>query len=262
METITASLATIPRRTKALKEMVDSILPQVDILQVYLNGFEEKDIPVFLMKENKVRLYQSQKEAFGDRGDAGKFFNVQNIGGWHFICDDDIHYPEDYVKKMIETCDKYGRQYVIGNHGGDFSKFPIQDSYKDRKRTVHYKKSRLEQDIAVHYLATNSLCFHDDTIKLNDDKHFRIGNMGDIWLAVACQEQDVGMVVRAHDWCWINDCENYDKWDSIYGHRYKDVEGNATVQTGVANTVKNWEHKIDTEMYSYLLDYKHEKMGK
>jgi len=263
MDTITASLATIPKRIIPFKEMFDSIIDQVDILQVYLNGFEDRMIPTYLMKNTKVRIYQSQYEKFGDRGDAGKFFNVQNIKGFHLICDDDIHYPKDYVKKMIDKCEEYDRKYVIGCHGGDFNKFPIQDSYKDRRRTVHYKKSRLLKDIAVHYIATNSVCFHDDTISLNDEEDFKIANMGDIWLAVACQKKNVGMIVREHDWDWIKDCENYNPWDSIYGERYKDdARGKAEIQTEVANTITNWKHYVDFEKYPYLSDYKHEKKAR
>ena len=263
MDKITASLATIPKRVGPLKEMVDSIIGQVDELQVYLNGFQQNQIPSWLKAINKVRIYMSQEQDFGDRGDAGKFFNVQNIKGWHFICDDDIHYPVDYVEKMISKCEEYNYEYVIGNHGGEFNKFPLIDSYKDRRRTVHYKKSRLKKDISVHYLATNSVCFHDKTIKLHDSRDFRIANMGDIWLAVACQNEEVGMICREHDWEWIMDCKNYNMWDSIYGHRNKtDKPGNVLDQTDVANSVSGWKHWTDIERYPYLLEYHHEFLPK
>lgn len=243
METITASLATIPKRMTPFKEMFESIIGQVDVLQVYLNGFEDKEIPIFLFKENKVRIYRSQDEMFGDRGDAGKFFNVQNIHGWHFICDDDIHYPKDFVRYMIDKCDKYARRYVVGCHGGDFNKFPVIDSYKCRTNMSHYKKSKVESDYPVHFLATNSICFHDDTIQL-DETDFKAPNMADIWMALACQKKQVGMVSVEKESQWIQDCKNYDPWDSIYGHRYKKEKGgNADIQTETVNSLcKQWEH--------------------
>ena len=259
---ITASLATIPNRLTPLREMIDSIISQVDVVQIYLNGFEKKQVPNWLSCK-KIKLYFSQDEKFGDRGDAGKFFNVQNITDWHFIIDDDIHFPKDYVKKMIKKCEEYNCEYIIGNHGGEFSRFPIQDSYKDRRRTVHYKKSRLKQDISVHYLATNSVCFHDKTIKLFDED-FKIANMGDIWLAVICQREEVGMVCQEHDRLWLNDCKNYDMWDSIYGKRNKkESPGNSETQTKVANTIKDWKHNVDVDKYPYLIsEYKHEFIRK
>jgi len=243
MDTITASLATIPRRVAPLKEMVDSIINQVDVLQIYLNGFEDKQIPVFLFKENKIRIYRSQEESFGDRGDAGKFFNVQNIQGWHLICDDDIHYPADYARQMITKCDEYHRRFIVGCHGGDFNKFPLVDSYKDRKNMSHYKKTEVAKDYLVHFLATNSVCFHSDTIELCESD-FPKPNMGDIWLALACQHKEVGMLCRQKEMGWIQDCKNYDPWDSIFGHRYNKTKGgNADVQTEAVNSFgKEWRH--------------------
>jgi len=243
MDTVTASLATIPNRVTPLKEMVDSIIDQVDILQVYLNGFEDKEIPVYLFKENKVRIYRSQEEDFGDRGDAGKFFNVQNIHGWHFVCDDDIHYPKDYVSSMIQKCEKYQRRFVVGCHGGDFNKFPVNDAYKDRRNMAHYKKSEVKEDYLVHFLATNSVCFHSDTIDLHESD-FPKANMADIWLGLACQCKQVGMLNRAKVMGWIQDCANYDPWDSIFGHRYNKAKGgNADVQTTAVNSLnEEWRH--------------------
>jgi len=243
MENITASLATIPSRITPLKEMVDSILPQVHTLQVYLNGFEEDEIPTFLLVENKVKLYRSQDYDFGDRGDAGKFFNVQNIEDWHLICDDDIHYPEDYAEKMIQKCNEHDRKFIIGCHGGDFNKFPVLDSYKCRRNMSHYKKTATPNDYLVHFLATNSVCFHSSTIDIHQED-FKLPNMGDIWLALLCQQKEVGMVCREKAEGWIQDCKDYDPWDSIFGHRYKKEKGgNADIQTETVNSLgEEWRH--------------------
>jgi hypothetical protein len=243
MDKITASLATIPKRVVPLQEMVESIIDQVDVLQIYLNGFTDKEIPVFLFRLNKVRIYRSQDEHFGDRGDAGKFFNVQNIHGWHFICDDDIHYPEDFVTSMIQKSEEHHRRFVVGCHGGDFNKYPVLDSYKCRKNMAHYKKSQVDKDYLVHFLATNSVCFHDDTVSLNE-ADFPQPNMADIWLGLACQKKKVGMLCRKKKAFWVQDCKNYDPWDSIYGHRYDKVKGgNADIQTEAVNSLgEQWRH--------------------
>jgi hypothetical protein len=243
MDKITASLATIPKRTKALKQMIDSISPQVDAIQVYLNGFEISQIPVFLQTNKKVNIFLSQEEDFGDRGDAGKFFNVQNIRGFHMVCDDDILYAKDYVQSMIKKCEQYNRKYVVGCHGGNFSRFPVNDAYVDRKNMAHYKKTKVEKDYLVHFLATNSVCFHDDTIQLDDDKDFKLPNMADIWMGLACQLRKVGMLCIAKEDNWLLDATEYDPWDSIFGHRYdKKKGGNADVQTKTVNTLKQWNH--------------------
>jgi len=243
MDKITASLATIPNRVVPLKEMINFIIDQVDTLQIYLNGFQDKEIPSFVLKNNKICIYRSQEESFGDRGDAGKFFNVENIKGWHFICDDDIHYPVDYVEKMIAGSERHSRKLVMGLHGGDFNKFPVIDSYKCRTNMSHYKKTATLKDYLVHFVATNSTCFHDDAIQL-DESDFPIGNMADIWLGLACQKKQVGVCCMQKSAQWIQDCTNYDPWDSIYGYRYKKEKGGtADVQTKTVNSLnKKWEH--------------------
>lgn len=243
MDTITASLATIPRRVAALEHMIDTLIGQVDHMNIFLNGFEDKDIPEYLLWNwENIHLYRSRDEPFGDRGDAGKFFNVQNIKGWHFICDDDILYPKDYVSSMIEKSEEHDRKYVIGCHGGDFNKFPVIDSYKCRTNMSHYKKTAVPNDYLVHFLATNSVCFHDDTITLSEDD-FPEANMADIWLGLAAQTKQVGMLCREKEAGWINDCGNYDPWDSIYGHRYDKKKGNADVQTKAVNSLgSEWRH--------------------
>ncbi len=240
MDKITASLATIPSRVHALHEMIQSIINQVDVLQIFCNGFKA---PIRELEHfKKIRLVYSQDTVFGDRGDAGKFYNVQNISGWHFICDDDIHYPENYVQSMISKSEEHKRKFVIGCHGGDFSKFPVVDSYKDRKNMSHYKKTEVKNDYLVHFLATNSVCFHDDTIQVNQED-FPIANMGDIWFGLASQKSGVGMICREKKSNWILDCEEYDKWDSIFGHRYnKSKGGNADVQTAKTNSISQWKH--------------------
>jgi len=240
---ITASLATIPTRIIPLEEMYKSIIDQVDVFQIYLNGFRDHQIPGFLLCDNKVKIYRSQEENFGDRGDAGKFFNVQNISGFHMVCDDDIHYPVDYVASMIAKSEQYNRKFIVGCHGGDFNKYPVLDSYKDRKNMSHYKKTAVAKDYLVHFLATNSVCFHDDTISLNESD-FPKPNMADVWLAIAAQRKQVGMISIQKNEGWIQDCKNYDPWDSIFGNRYKvEKGGNADVQTEAVNSLgKQWSH--------------------
>ena len=249
MDTITASLATIPSRVVPLEEMFYSIIEQVDCLQVYLNGFEDKQIPQFLLKNNKVKLYRSQEEEFGDRGDAGKFFNVQNIHGWHFVTDDDIHFPKDYVVSMINKCEQYDRKYIIGCHGGDWSKFPVNDAYKDRKNMSHYKKTEVLEDYFVHFLATNTMCFHDNTIQM-EDVYFELPNMGDIFAAKLAQEKHVGMICREKKEGWIQDASGYQFMDSIYGYRYKPLlehsdKTNASYQTDIVNILGGaWKYYV------------------
>ena len=95
MDKIYANMATIPKRIPQLEVVVNCILPQVDVLNVYLNNFEE--VPWFL-KKDKINIVRSQEE--GDRGDAGKFYWADKVSGYYFTIDDDIAYPPDYVEAL------------------------------------------------------------------------------------------------------------------------------------------------------------------
>ena len=90
---ITASLATIPSRIPQLQKTVESLLPQVDRLNIFLNNYTT--VPEFL-NHDKIQL------GFGDNsiGDAGKFYWASETKGFQMYCDDDIIYLGDYVAKM------------------------------------------------------------------------------------------------------------------------------------------------------------------
>ena len=66
---IYASMATIPERKDSLATTVRSVLPQVDQLQIYFNGWDV--IPERYFKMDKVRIVNSRETHFGNQGDAG-----------------------------------------------------------------------------------------------------------------------------------------------------------------------------------------------
>ena len=110
---IRASLASIPARRDSLRRVVESLLPQVDRLGVYLNGYG--DVPEFLADD---RIDVARSEDHGDLGDAGKMFWAAEPGvDYHLACDDDILYPADYVARMVAEVDRYGRRALVGCHG-------------------------------------------------------------------------------------------------------------------------------------------------
>lgn len=251
-DTITVSLASIPSRAKCLKEMFYSIIEQVDTFQIYLNSFHDDQIPSYLLNNPKVKLYRSQEERFGDRGDAGKFYHVQNIQGWHLVCDDDLHYPYNYAERMIEKCEEYHRKVIVGCHGGDFSQFPLSDSYACRINKSHYQKTSVQKDYFVHFLATNSICFHTETISLHEND-FQTANMADMWLALKCQLTKTGMLCLQKNANWIRDCMDVDPFNSIFFNQYNpNKRGNAFEQTKIVNSLSRpWKHyRVDGKKQS------------
>jgi hypothetical protein len=226
-----ASLASIPSRVEALRQVVASLLPQVDRLRVYLNSYLE--VPAFLV-HHRVEVARSQDH--GDRGDAGKFFWAgRDIGSWQLHCDDDLVYPPDWTRTLVECCERYGRRAAISAHGAVLGS-PIVSYY--RSRTQYHCLRSVAGDTPVHVLGTGALCYHSSTMALTPSD-FHAPNMADIWFALAAQRQQVPCVVLAHQEGWLRDLPET-RERSI--HRHSTCHSGLSGDTGDRQTeaVKSW----------------------
>ena len=129
---IRASLASIPERERSLRQTVASLLPQIDRLGVYLNGYGS--VPDFL---HDPRIDVARSQEHGDRGDAGKmFWTDAGDFDYYLACDDDIIYPPDYAERMVAAIEQYGRRALVGCHGALLRHNP-EDYYGSRGRVYH-----------------------------------------------------------------------------------------------------------------------------
>ncbi len=242
---VTASLATIPSRRKSLAKVVARLLPQVDHLNVYLNetpalrgGDGYPNLPGFLIHP-KITAIWSRDTEFGDMGDAGKFYWASEVKGWHIICDDDVLYPSDFVAILIAGSERFNRRCPVGLHGALLSEPFVR--YYGSRTTFHFAR-HLAKDVSVHILASNSLCYHTDTIKVHRDD-FKHPNMGDIWFGLIAQQQKVPLVCIRHEGGWVVD-DVTTRGDSIYAHSKKKVAGStkntADKQTEVVRANVPW----------------------
>ncbi len=199
---IIAALASIPSRIPLLGQCVQSLLPQVDHLRVYLNGYEE--VPEFL-GHPKIRVELSQER--GDIGDAGKMWFVEGApaDSYYFTCDDDIVYPDDYVAKLVAAINADGKRSIWGVHGLVLHR-KITRYYYSREFVFSYE-SALEKNRLVHLMGTGSTAWHTSAIKLSRED-FPVPNMADIWLGVAARKQHVPMraIARPEKWLKVLKC--------------------------------------------------------
>lgn len=195
MPRVYVGMASVVGRERELKDAVESLYDQVDVMYVYLNNYTF--IPDFLERP-KIEIFTSQYH--GDMGDAGKFFKVQDCDGYFFSCDDDLIYPSDYVVSTIHKIELYERKSVVTYHGAILNELPIKSYYNDRKQ-LHFKKEQ-HNDITVHIGGTGVTAFHTDTIKVKY-ADFPIANMADIWMGVLCQEQNIPIRCLSRSFGWI-----------------------------------------------------------
>jgi hypothetical protein len=210
---VTASMASMPSREPLLRQTVASMLPQVDALNVYLNGYEST--PSWIIHD-KVQVIHSRD--FGDLRDNGKFFFLDALlHGYHFTIDDDIVYPPDYVQKCVLKIEQYRRQAIVGVHGvilaNPFVRFM-------QGRTVSHFKRGTSRDAFVNLLGTGTTAYHTDTLGLSF-ADFPQPGMADVWLAIAAKRQRVPMVAIARPDQWLKPLAEADD-DSLYSAAQRD----------------------------------------
>lgn len=233
---IVAAMATMPERLPYLEGVVNALRPQVDVLRVYLNNFDE--IPSFLSAEEG---YLSS-EAVGDLGDAGKFYWVNGKTGldysYYLSVDDDLGYPADYVATLMKEFDARKQKAIVGVHGSTFL-HPIEDFVTSREARYRFYE-KLDRAQVVHILGTATTILSRETVNLSLDD-FRLRNAADLQLAIAAQRQRVPMVAIARAENWITEerpwtAEGYSIWKTTK------QPGRSVIQTNLARTaITTWK---------------------
>jgi hypothetical protein len=194
-------IATLPEREPSFVQALGSLRDQADTFHIYLNGHQR--VPAFLRgdKGSDCDIWRSKQ----NDGAVMKFWWANQLKGYLLFCDDDIVYPSNYVERVVDGIERYGRRAVVGFHG---SVFPENfESYaKNRGRGCSYVHL-LKEDMPVHILGTGVMGYHSSTpsaLAEYPGDHFRVSmadfpypNMLDIWFGIACQDHEVPLVCLA-----------------------------------------------------------------
>jgi hypothetical protein len=204
-------MAVIPQRIMPVEDTIASIVPQCDILNIYLNSFQ---IPTPRCFNNpKIKVYRSENEV-GDIGDVGKFYRHDTWRDCYvFTIDDKYIYPPDYVWVMTDCIEKYNRRAVISCHGRMIK--PKCRSYYLDPGEMFSLLADVKKDIFVHELGTGCMAFHSDTFKV-DFEMFPYTNMSDILLSMEMQNKNIPLLVMGHSRKWIKLSPKADQQYSIH----------------------------------------------
>ena len=192
-KTITASMATVPWRENTLQQAVESLLPQVDRLNVYLN--EWKSIPEFL-NHPKINAVMSQNE-IGDLGAKGKFYWCEQIRGYHLTVDDDILYPPDYVEKILLALSRYP-QAVVSYHGSILN-YPVFN--KRNNKLTHFVRDA-PKDMKVALIGTGVLAYDANELSVDFSK-FKSNYWADGWFSLQVRNAGFRCIVLRHKAEWL-----------------------------------------------------------
>lgn len=220
-------IASIPARELLLQRTIQSLIYQVDLINVYLNNYPS--IPKFL-EHPKINVYTSQDNR--DKGDGGKFhilaspnIYIQPRGGYYFSCDDDLIYPGDYVYNMINAIENNNRKAVIGIHGVILNE-NVKDYYRNRQVLPCLQVNTV--NTFCHILGTGAMAFHTDTIKLPTEWN---KNMADITFGITAQKQKVPMLCIKHEGDWL---KYMDPEETIFDQQKNDC----SIQTKLVNELE------------------------
>lgn len=213
---ITASLTTIPGREEALKDVVASLLPQVDKLNVFLHGY--KELPVFLQHKKIEVAFDLE---WGDKGDLDKLSWCDEVKGYHIITDDDLILPKDYVKKMIQKIDQYDKKAIISFHGIIPHNPPIASYYLDR--TVFPCLGSISHDIEVPIGGTGVMGYHTKYVPLHElDTKDLMPNMCDIHIGIWAGGNNIKIIAAEHQEGWIKHSAKVDLDKTIFAKAVND----------------------------------------
>jgi hypothetical protein len=205
---IIIKIASIPDRIKQLERTIDQFLKYADKIEVYLNNYVTP--PPFL-SHFKIKIFMS--EEYGDIGDIGKFFQIENATGYVLTIDDDLIYPDDYVEKIIAKIDQYERQAFICVHANVLPHYKLSSYYQD-KIGIHFEKS-LEKDRQVDIPGTGTLGFHTDLIRFRSEIFIK-PNMTDIWLAIHAKNKGIPIICIERMNKWLLQARGQEFMESIY----------------------------------------------
>ena len=199
---IIANIATYPERKSSLEIVIKSILHQVDILNVYLNEYNE--IPDFL-NNAKINCVLG-KDGNGNMKDNGKFYFLKETpkNSYYFTIDDDIIYPKNYVHNLVEKLHKYDNKFVVGVHGMIFPQY-FADFVETRRVFNFFQK--LSNDIKVSALGTGTVAFHRSVLNDFSIDFFEKTGMADLYFAAYCKKSDISMICIEHGEGWLIEIE-------------------------------------------------------
>lgn len=205
---VSVNIATYKPRIEngSLERAIDSLIGQVDEVRVYVN--ELNYLPSNSI--NKLLILTCQEKVLTINGrdnltDNGKFFFLDAITEpeIYLTCDDDLIYPPDYVKRMVEAIEHY--KCIVSFHGRQLLGTGI-DYYTGHK-SFHCLHGVIHDEI-VDVVGTgvcgfDTRYFHPKGLAFSPDQ-----KMSDLIFSLEAAKQGKQMGVISHAPKWITHIDN------------------------------------------------------
>ncbi len=193
---VVGAVATMPSRAGSLRRMLARVLPQLDTLFVYLDGFDR--VPADLAADPRCRCVLTP--GTGSLHAASRFLAPAALGADAVFClfDDDILYPPDYVATITRALASLDGAALVGYHATVF--VPPHRSYVRDRRTLHFAQA-LARRTVVHELGSGTLAFVSTRFRPDPARRAH-ADMNDLYVAAEALDADLPLVAleRAADW--------------------------------------------------------------
>lgn len=190
---IIGAIATMYSRRDFLIKTVESIIDQVDVLNICFNDYRKfKHTPYQIQQYKNVNLYMPSQ----DYGSIGRFlWNIEK-DAYYCMFDDDLIYPPDYIKYLINGSIRYNDKAVITLHGKTF-KNPKVNHWRLDVEGIHACLNTVQNDTFVHVGGTGAMLFDSSLVTITE-KDFKNLLYDDIEFSLLMQQQKIPIVVLRH----------------------------------------------------------------
>jgi hypothetical protein len=212
MYRVIATMSTFKQRSTVVADSVESILPQVDELWIYVNDYN--NIQAYVKKHDKIKIFLGS-QCEGDIKAKGKFYNSHLIDGYHFTVDDDIIYPKDYVSRYLHKLQEYNNNIIVTSLG-KIVKPNSRNYYKDYLYSNHFQRI-VDCDQLVHLGGTGVMAYHTDYFKV-DYNAIKTGTYVDLFIGIQANLEGRPILCLKHEENWLkhNIKSNHTLMTSLY----------------------------------------------
>ncbi len=234
------TIATMPSRLKTFAQVLPVVARQVDRLFVFLDGFETD--PSFIKAHSNVTVVRSQDT--GDYHSSGRFLCLQYLDqpAVVFSLDDDIHYPSNYVLRLVAALERFEGKAVVGVHGTLF--LPPFTNYVSDRKCFHFQTGLLRFR-RCDELGAGTTAFCTDTLNF-DMKAWPTFRSDDGYLALEAKQRNMAL------WCvprwrgWLRQIPDPQAF-SIWGQTLRDpCEKTALMRRLMSERVAEYDAKGET----------------
>ena len=221
---ILGGMATFKQRYEALPEVLETIVPQLDMLGLCLNDYTPSDFE-YLKKELSETVLTKTMFIIpqNDLTDAGKFAFWDRVR-WEFYLslDDDLLYPPEYVSKIVEACNHY--DCPVSYHGYNL---------KEGERWLNARANKVHclhdypDDVKREVIGTGVACFPNGCFTDKDgDNQLAYMNfepkMADLNVWKLAKRMDVPLMCLKHAKGWIKHSDKVLKSRTLWAQAAKD----------------------------------------